>query len=276
MSHFFNAAGFSAGEFGDLILNTTLCRTHKELYPDSHLTFCCNKKYAKILSLFYNNEYIDGFRIWHGYDDWPVNSDLEFISKIQKDGGLIYNAMPRHKDEQWFLKPGGHNITEVHDMHGFPEPKNKQCYLNKWFDNILPPDNKIVTVCAFPSGTHPNQLARTFNPIQFYKLFNEIEKLGYSVVRLDTKEVFELEDRWPASKLSIIEAAQLMTDSKLFLTTDSLWSWVADGYGMNTIGWARLPAYVPVNPNGYYFVNNTIQNIPIDSILSKIEEKLKQ
>lgn len=264
------AIGFSAGEFGDIILNSTLCRTFKENYPNSFLTLAVNKKYSNVFPLFYNNEYVDGFRIYQGYDDWPINSDLDFL----KTQDIVFNAMPQHKDNLWYKKPGGHNISEIHDMHGFPEPKNKQCHLNRWFD-LLPNYDKTITASVFPSGNHPDQLARTFNPSRLYKLFNEIElETGYNIIRLDTRMEPEIEHRWPASKLPLIEAARILCSSRLHLTCDTSWSWIADGYSHNTIGWTRLPAYVPVNPQGYYFVNNIIESIPLESILELIRKKL--
>lgn len=263
------AVGFSAGEFGDIILNSTLCRTFKESYPDSFLTLAVNKKYSNVLPLFYNNEYIDRFRIYQGYDDWPANSDLDFL----KNQNIIFNAMPQHKDNFWYLKPGGHNISEIHNMHGFPEPKNKQCHLNRWFD-LLPNHNRIITASVFASGNHPDQLARTLSVEKIKELFSLIELMGYSIIRLDTRFEPEIEDRWPASKLPLIEAARILCSSRIHLTCDTSWSWIADGYSHNTIGWARLPAYVPVNPRGYYFINNTIEDIPLESILEVVKQKL--
>lgn len=264
------ACGWQQGEFGDIVLSSTLCRTFKGLYPDSFLTLACNKKYSNILPLFYNNKFIDGFHLWDIYDDWPGQQDHKFI--YTQD--YVYTAMPQHKDLFWYNKPGAHNISEIHNMYGFPEPKNKQCYLNKWFD-LLPNHNKTITASVFASGHHPDQLARTFSVEKIKELFSSIELMGYNVIRLDTRFEPEIEDRWPASKLPLIEAARILCSSRLHVTCDTSWSWIADGYSHNTIGWARLPAYVPINPNGYYFIDNTIQNIPLELITEKIKEKLK-
>lgn len=260
------------GEFGDLVLSSTLCRTFKELNPNSHLTWACNKKYSNILPLFYNNPYIDGFHIWQNYEGWPGRLDWDYISRQNFD--IVYPAMPTHKDESWFLKSGGHNISEIHNMYGFHEPKNKQCYLNRWFD-LWPGHEKTITASVFASGDHPDQLSRTFTPWQIKELFHKIESMGYRIKRLDMKPEPIL-DKWPASILSLIDATKLMLSSRLHITCDTSWSWIADGYSHNTIGWARLPAYVPVNPKGYYFINQNIQNIPIDLVVEKVKEKLKE
>lgn len=266
------AAGWMFGEFGDIILTSTLCRTFKELNPNSELILCAHKKYSNVLPLFYNNPFVDGFHLWQGIngDDWLCEKDLEYVYKEKFD--LVYTAKPQHKDNLWYQK-GIHQIDEIHDMYNFAPPANKQCYLEKWFD-LLPGQNNVITASVFASGNHPNQLARTFSPAKLRELFLVIESYGYKIVRLDTREEPELEDYWPASKLSLIDAAKILASSKLHLTCDTSWSWIADSYSHNTIGWTRSESYVPVNPNGHYFVADNINDIPIEKIIELIKQKI--
>ena len=265
-----NTIGFSAGEFGDVILNSTLCRTFKELYSDSSLTLAFNKKYYNLLPLFQNHPFIDKFHLWDGYDNWPTEKDLEFLKKENFD--IIFNPMPTHKDLYWYRYK--HQIDEIHDMHGFEPPKNKQCYLERWFD-LLPGHDKTITASVFASGSHPDQLARTFSVEKIIELFESIEELGYEIIRLDTRidHTCALENKYPASKLSLLEAARLMCSSKLHLTCDTSFSWIADSYSHNTLGWTRLESYVPVNPRGHYFVSDNINDIPLEQIIETIKLK---
>lgn len=266
------AAGFMFGEFGDLVLTSTLARTFKTFYPKTDLILCCHKKYSNILPLFYNHEFFDGFHLWQGEipDDWPAKSgaDEKFINSCD----FVFTAKPQHPDNFWYKK-NIHQIDEIHKMYGFPEPKNKQCILTQWFD--LPSGhNKTITASVFASGDHSDQLARTFYLDQIVELFQNIERMGFNIVRLDTKIDPLLEDRWPASKLSFIEATQIMLAGRLHLTCDTSWSWIASSYSHNTLGWTRSNSYVPINPRGDYFVSDKISEISIEQILEKVKQKV--
>ena len=263
--------GFNAGLFGDLILNTTLCKTVKELYPDSQLTFCWHRDYANILPLFYNHPNIDNFHILEGknMDDYPCQKDLDFYRKENFD--IIYTPLPQHLDNFWYRHT--HMADEIHNFYNLPHPTNKQAFLNKWF-NLLDGYDKVVTASVFASGNHPNQLARTFSLNKIIEIFDNIEKLGYRIIRLDTRFEAQLEEKYPASKLSILDATKTMLSSKLHITCDTSFAHIASAYSHNTVSWTQYEAYNYINPNGYCFVSGEINNISIEEVIEKIKEKI--
>lgn len=272
MGNIIKASGFQFSEFGDLVLASTLCRTFKELYPDSFLTFCCHNKYSNILPLFYNFPYCDGFHLWDGKtsENWPTEKDLKFI----RTQDLAFTAKPQHKDNLWYIRPGALMVDEIHDMYGLPQPLNKQAYLERWFD-LLSGYDKVITASVYASGNHPNQLARTFSIDKIIEIFDGVEKLGYKIVRLDTRIEPKLELKYPASQSSILNATQQMLSSKLHITCDTSFGHIASAYSHNTISWVQYEAYNHANPNGHCFISEVIDNIPVEQIIGKIKEKIQ-
>src|SRR5579864_9137624 len=100
-------AGFNMQLIGDIIMNTVAARSHKELYPESHLTLCVANKYADMDLLFKNHPYIDSFHVYEGYDGITKN-DLEYC---KNNFNYIYNPMPQHKYINWYQNPNLLNQT---------------------------------------------------------------------------------------------------------------------------------------------------------------------
>jgi len=56
--------GFNQGQYGDLCINTVVCRALKERFPGCELHFGMNQKYAS-LSPIYKNENINSISRAH-------------------------------------------------------------------------------------------------------------------------------------------------------------------------------------------------------------------
>jgi len=266
-------AGWNFGLFGDLVMNTTLAKTFKTHNPDSNLIFCVGRKYSAILPLFYNHPCIDGFHVWEGCDDWPTNNDSKYIESGRFD--KVYSACPQHKRQDWYKY--NHYIEEVHDMNDFPPPVDMQCHLDKWFQTEERSQKLITT--SLVSGNDP--LGRALDSNQILSLHKDIEKLGYKVVRLDTKQCPTLENDYPASKLSLLDAVKLLLTSKLHLTVDTSYSWIGSSYshpvlslhGINypDMDIEHVKSHVPFNPNARAIISNSVKEIKNQSIIDVIK-----
>jgi len=262
------------GLYGDLCIATTLLETFKYYNPDSTIIFCAGRRYSSILPLFYNHPFIYGFHVWEGHDDWPTARDQEYINKNNFD--KVYTARPQHKDTSWYKKIN--YPQEFHKYYDFPEPINQQCYLEKWFE--IPPKNNQVITTSLSSGGDAQ--FRSLNSEQINNLYKNIEKLGYKIVRLDTKYDPYLEDEYPASKLDWVSATQRMLSARLHLTVNTSWEWISSAYSHPTLALHginypdmtldRVVSHIAVNPNATALVSENVQNIPIDKIIENIKK----
>lgn len=267
-------SGYMYGQFGDLVMASTLCETFKKHNPDSILIFCVGRKYSSILPLFYNHPFIDGFHVWEGHDDWPTALDSEYIKNGNFD--TVYTARPQHKQINWYnFRSYTH---EVHEIFDFPAPVNNQCYLEKWFE--IPTKNNQIITSSLSSGGDAQ--FRSLTTKQIFEIHSNIEKLGYEVIRLDTKNDPVLETEYPASKLDWVGAAKLMLSAKLHLTVNTSFEWISSAYSHPTLALhginypdmpvERVVSHVAVNPNGRAIISENVQNIPVEKIIENIRK----
>ncbi len=270
------AIGMLGSLYGDLIMCSAVIKQFKLQYPDSHFTFACAKPFASILPLFFNNQYIDSFHVWDGYNNWPTDKDKEFINNGKFN--IVFNALAPHpKEQDWYNHR--HYIEEVALMLDLDKPKDLTCELVSWFGRDEK-YSKYIAIGAFPSNS--KDLTKTLSMDKWEAIIELIIKLGYEPIQLGGWREIQIKGT-KKPELNWVEAAQILYSSKLVLTTDSVWSWLSSAYECSTVGFychnypnmVKQFSHLPVNENATYLVGKKMDDIPLETILKVIEEKLK-
>lgn len=269
-------AGFNMQLLGDIIMNTVAARSHKKLYPDSHLTLCVANKYADLKLLFKNNPYIDDFHVYEGYDGITDN-DIKYLQDNKFD--YAYNPMPKHKYENWWLNPDIKNQTaEVCQMNSLPIPDNLQCHLEKWFD--IPNYRDCITIFPFTNGKEKNLSTEKWQNIIDY-----ISSQGFVVIQLGTSNEFKFNNTLQP-KTNYFESTKIMLGSRFTLGLDSSCSWLSSAYSHTFLGLFSYlhpypdlnssKLYQPINPNGHYLEAPRAEDIPNELIFQKIDTMIQK
>lgn len=264
------------GQFGDIVINTVLFRMIKILYPDSEVIANINKKYAEIVPILLNNKYIDAFRIWNGYDNWPNARDQNFISSLE-DGYRIFHPMPRHSSNNWFIKY--HQCQEVCVMNGFSDMSyltgDYSCYLNKWFDIDSSP--QFIAFAPF-GGWYNQNNDKKLSVSKAQKIVDNIVKCGYSVLQLGGQDEPKL-NNVDKHDYSILDSVKAMLGCKLLLHTDTFLGWVASAYSHPQIGLYSNRYYTqkyikniqPINNNAIYLDEENVNKIEEEKIIESLK-----
>lgn len=267
------AIGFVGGAIGDLVMQTPLIRQLNIENPQLHFTLGIGNKYKQAEPLFYYHPLINARKIWSSYDDWPHQTDLEYIKNSRFN--IVYGPMAVHTDDYWYLKK--HYVKEFGDMFNI-NVKDCQCFLNPYFGKLPDCDN-IVTLSMFPSFDIGQKKSLSINQLE--DLCVNIKKLNLIPVQLGGSYDTKLENA-ENPDLSLIDAAQLLYSSKLHLTCDTSFGWISSAYQHPTIGFYtnNLPYMSkqtskniqPINPNSYYFHRDNLLDLNTEEIILKIKE----
>ena len=268
--------GFNQGQIGDLVMNLIPCKSIKEKDPNIHITFGINKKYESIKPIFYKNKFIDDFKIWENYDNWPSENDSKFLQDNHFD--KVYNPMPPHVYANWWIKY--HHTEEVCMMHEIEPPEDLQIYLNPWFDKLEAYKNYVAfspfASTAVPNRNMPVDLAN--------KIINFIHSLGYKTIQLGLKTDPEINTTIRPIGGAIFEDAKIAYSCKMLITVDTGMNWIMSGYKQKVLGFlsaASYPIYAPVinrmprNPNAIYLENYNMMDINFNLIKENILKLLE-
>lgn len=267
--------GFNQGQIGDLAMNIVTCRAFKELYPNSHLTFSINQKYASAAPIFLQNKLIDDIKIWENYDNWPSENDKKFLEENRFD--KIFHPMPQHKDNNWYLKY--HHTEAMCLMNDLTPPKNLQISLNRWFDLYEQYKNCVALTC-FSSAGSIRDIPQDFAN----KIIDYIHSLGLSTIQLGLKNHPRLNTTFGPISETIFEDVKIALSCKFLLTADTGMNWILSGYEGKVLGlYSALsyPIYAPLinraprNNNAIYLEHYNIGDINFELIKNSINNLLK-
>lgn len=266
------AAGFLLGQFGDLVIQTVVCRAFKQKYPDSYLTFTIGDRYKDILPLFFNHPDIDDFHIYEGYDNWPSPNDIEYLKYKKFD--LVFDGKASPTRHDWY---NHYHYAQEHCLeHGLTPPDDLSYYLKRWF-SLYDNYNNIITLSLFPSkGT---QLDKGMLIEQAEILCLDLKKNGYQPIQLGGRFEIKLENA-ENPDFSFLEATRTMLSSKLHITADTAFSSIAAAYNHPTIGFYGLNysnmvdcfSHLPPNKNALYIKNRPPNSIKAEEIINLIKE----
>lgn len=268
------AIGFNQGQIGDLAINMIAVKAFKKQYPDSSLIFGINKKYRSVSPVFYQHPMIDGIHLWDAYDNWPSDIDKKFIIDGQFD--IVFNAMPQHKNQQWFASM--HHTQAICLNHDLEPPDDLQIELTRWFDTYLEYKDYVALTCFSSAGSIRDIPADFANQIIEY-----IHSLGLKTIQLGLSSHPLLKTTLPPIGKDIFEDVKIAKSCRFLLTTDTGMNWILSGYKSKVLGlyssmtYANMaPLYnrVPVNPNAIYLENQRITDIPFATIQKSIDRLL--
>lgn len=266
------AIGLIGGQVGDLVMATAAARQFKIQYPGSHLTFSMIKRYGHVKDLFIGNPDIDDVHVWDSDLDWPLKSDLDYCRSIEAD--VVFNPFPSHTRPDWYNHL--HYVEETCLMMGFGKPSDLQCSLG-YRPNKIPGLDRIITMSMFASG---NQPTKTLSSEDRERLVKSIRSLGFTVIQLGSSDI----DIQGAAKLNsdIFTAVDYLTSSRLHVTIDTAFSWIASAYqhpvvGLYAVNYAdmfqdRVVSHNPFNPKAIYHNAQRINDISIEAIISSIKD----
>lgn len=269
------AIGFNQGQIGDLAMNIVTCRAFKEAYPDSHLTFNINKKYESVAPIFLHNKLIDDIKIWENYDNWPSDSDKKYLEDKKFD--KVFNPMPKHKYENWYLQY--HHTEAMCLMNDLIPPKNLHIELNRWFD-LEEKYKDCVALTCFSSAGNIRDIPKDFAN----KIVDYIHSLGLSTIQLGLKDHPKLNVTFDPIGQTIFEDVKVALSCRFLLTADTGMNWILSGYQSKVLGlYSALsyPTYAPLinrtprNKNAIYLENYNIQDINFELIKDSINKLLE-
>lgn len=272
------AIGFLHGLAGDAVMCTAACREFKKMHPDAHLTFALSKGNAKILELFKGHPDIDAFHVWDNDGVRMSENDVKFIKDNNFD--IVFNPFANHTSQDWYNH--FHYIHETLLMLGFPINKHftsTQLYLPAPTDQKQHSDDKLITIAAWPSAGA--QLDKTPSLDNWVRIVSFLKDKGYRVVQLGGRFDLEIEGA-ERNDLSFKESAILLYTSKLSITTDTSWAWIASAYEHNNIGLYKynyidqnnIENHLPTNKNSSYLYGKNFDNIDIESVIEAIKNKI--
>jgi ADP-heptose:LPS heptosyltransferase len=268
------AIGFNQGQIGDLAMNLIPCRSFKQKYPDSYLVFGINKKYESCAPIFENNPLIDEIKIWDGYDNWPSQLDSEYLKNNNFD--IVYNPMPKHKNDLWYLYE--HHTSAVCKMHDLDTPDNLQIELTPWFETIHKYQD-YVAFTTFSSAGNVRDVPRMFAD----KIIDYIHSLGLKTIQLGLKSHDKLNTTLPPIGNTIFEDVKIAKSCRFLITADTGMNWIMSGYKSKVLGLYSSNSYpyraplnnrTPVNPNAIYLEADSAENINFDNIINSIDNLL--
>jgi ADP-heptose:LPS heptosyltransferase len=264
--------GFNQGQFGDLCINTVACRAFKDAAPNSILHFGINKKYESLRPILEHQKNIDKIHIWDAYNDWPSEEDAKHI--ISEKFDFVFEAMPKHTSEAWYLK--NHQAAEVCLMHKLKPPQNLQVELTKYFDTDR--NNKHVAVNLFAETRGNSKTPSIKRSIEICEI---IKSKGLIPVQIGLPEQEQIcEKRFSGS---FFECVKFVLSCDLLITVDSAMSWIASGYSFPTLGLYSYSYYYgaktsknwqPINPNGLFLESEHVNKIEDEAILNGISRLL--
>lgn len=271
------ALGFNQGQIGDLAMQVVLCKHFKKMHPDSHMTFGINKKYENCKDIFKDNKYIDEYKIWDGYDDFPKDSDREFLKENSKTYDYVFNPMSCHVDNQWYTKM--HHIQAFSNNHGLGRIQDLKIELEQWFDLDSKYKN-CVAVTAFSSAQGVRDIPKDFAN----KIISYIHSLGFKTIQLGLKNHERLNTTYEPIGGTVMEDVKVALSCKMLLTTDTGMNWIMSGYNQNVLALYSNYSYpipaplynrTPVNPNALYLEANLVKDINFQMIKGYIDRLLK-
>lgn len=266
--------GFNQGQLGDLVLNIPLCRAIKEIYPNSHLIFSINKKYAHAAPLFYHHPLIDEFVFWDEYDNWPSEKDQQILKSLNAD--IVFHPMPKVCDENWIQKM--HFTEIVCKNYGVKPPNNLKTTLIKYFDLISKYKNCIAInpFCSSPAS------GRDIPESLCLKIINYIHSLGYETIQLGVSSHKQYPTTYKIPNLSIFEDTKIALSCKMMITIDSGMNYIMSGYEHKVLGLygkvyhpvGPLKNRTPINENAIYLEGESVGSISEETIFETIKKML--
>ena len=266
------AIGFNQGQYGDLCMSTVAARSFKRDNPNVELVLGKNKKYESIKDLFLNNDFFDRIQIWDGYDNWPTESDRKHMMEVKYH--KVFNPMPIHTEPLWYLER--HQTQELCLMHELVPPEDLRVSLRDYFSTGI---RNYIAICL--SGVTRGE-SKSLTLESAKALCSAIsKKFGIKVYQIGLpEEPLYADERFSGS---FLEVAKFVLESKLLVSVDTSWSWIASGYEKSVVGLYSSNYYFgaktaknwqPINRNAIYLESENVNDINSELVLNEISRLL--
>jgi len=267
------------GQYGDIIMQEPGLRKFIESNPGTKIVLAVCDKYKDIQPLFYNyHEDIIDFKIWQGYDDWPTESDLNYINNQNFDAMFPFEK-PRHEQPDWAKYR--HIVEETALMLGVETSTNK--IELKMPENIVKRPNTIAVhlfSSKWPAGTRSISLEKQ------KAIVNYIKDKNYDVMQISAPHQPQI-DGTIIEHGTYYDACINVLSCEFLVSCDSGMPFVASAYDHPVVGLfssnyntlvSTTKNWWPLNPNAIYLeapVANYIENNKIFEAIDQLIEKTK-
>ncbi len=273
----------NAGQFGDCIMNTVVARALKEKFPNSELIMGIGDKYKEIEPLFKNHPFINSTYIWDSYNNWPSQSDINYLEQNKFD--LILHAMPQHPQNHCWYKLVNRQTEASCIMNGLTPPKDLSCYLEKYFE--VPSCKDYIAISPFTAWQKKNISNEKWQAIIDYI----VKVRGFNVLQLGAPNEHHFKNTfypnamhysWPP--WDYFQSVKKMLGCTFIITLDGGLCWSSSAYSHPTLGLMGLhydglnssKLYQPINPNGHYLEAPRAEDIPNELIFQKIDAMIQK
>lgn len=252
-------------------MSTVAARSFKENYPDSHLTLGVNKRYKDILPLFHDSEHFDSTHLYSTYDGWPGPKDREYLAAAKYD--LVFNAMPPHRDSQWWLHR--HQYQEVCHALGLPIPTDWQPRLKRWFSLNSSFHNRVVALAPFGGSGGVNDKALSVKQAQ--AIVDWLTDHAWTVIHLGGPNEPQLDGaKW--LNTNYFDSVRNMLSCRALIHCDTGLGHVAGAYNFPSLGlychhyfgkeWVHQ--IMPTHSNFLSLSSEKISDLELDSVFKSI------
>lgn len=262
------------GQYGDILMQEPGLRKFIKDNPDTKIVIALAEKYKEVMPLFYDyHENVIGYKAWEAYvDDWPSESDLEYI-KEQKFDAMFPPCKPTHDQLDWAKHR--HITKETALMMGLDTDSTK---INLKIPKEVVKEPKTACIHLF-SSKWPGGI-RSISPQKQSLIVEHLKKRGYKVYQISSPNQPHI-DGTIFPKGTYYDACVRVLSSDLLVSVDSGMPWVtsacnhptvvlfSSGYDPNT---HTTRSWWPTNPNGIYFESYQAENISIYKIRDAIDE----
>lgn len=263
---------------GDLAINLPAIewlrkRTHGDIDMPIHRSF------ADMVPLFTNQPSFNPV-LTDGYNDFPTAQDAHWLK--ERGYNRVYNPMQPHVD----VAPEWHQLRHqtsavLYDYFGEELTRaEQQISLVQWF-SVPDLGKPVVAFAPFAGYIHNPHNDKQLTVERAQAIVDHLVARGYGVLQMSGAGEPHLRGA-TLSNPSYFEAVREMLGCKLLLHTDTGIGWVASGYrfpqlglyGSHYYGPDKVANIVPVNPNGQHLAAHHVNDIPLDLILSTLDQAL--
>lgn len=265
--------GFHGHRYGDIFMGLAAFEILKMHEPDCETTIIINGDYREAAPFFLAQKSVDKIYI----TDNPVGSfnekDMEWI-RAQKFT-YIFNPSKDHDHSDPWWKHRNQPL-ELAYMHGlYINEHSGKLYLNKWFKSD-PVFKNYIAFQPFAGSYDPNN-KKALSVSFAQEIVNGIIKLGYDVLVLGGPNEPKLNNVVKLPTDYFVSGKNLLS-CKALVVCDSGFNWMASCYDFPTLGLYSHEYYgekyvkniQPINPNAIYLNRSSVNEIPLDEIISNL------
>jgi ADP-heptose:LPS heptosyltransferase len=265
------------GQYGDIIMQEPALRKFIEDNPTTQIVIAVSEPYKQILPLYENyHENIIELKVFEGYDRWPSQSDLQYITEQNFDA-MFPPDIPLHAQSDWAKYR--HIVKETALMIGADCDTN-DIRLNMPESVIKEPNTVAVHLFSskWPYGVRSIAIEKQQIIVKYL-----VDK-GYKVYQLSAPHQPQIEG-------TVIEQGTYYDACLKMLTTDFLVScdsgmlWAASAYDHPSVGLfssnynnliTTTKNWWPVNSKSSYLEAPAANEIEDDLIFKAIDEIIEK